>query len=558
MTGKEIVFQLLGGLGLFFIGMRFMSEGLQKTAGERLRQILEFLTNNRIVATLVGLVVTAIIQSSSATTVMTVSFVNAGLMNLKQAIGVVLGANIGTTVTAQIIAFKIHHYALPALGIGVGLRLFSKGSRWRSFGEVVMGFGMLFFGLTLMKEAMEPLKTSPIVREAFIKFDGSPLLGVLVGTIVTVLMQSSSVTVGIVMALASSGLLSFKGAVALVLGDNIGTTVTAQLAATGANAAAKRTAWSHTMFNVLGVIYILLLMPYFLKLVDLVSPGPADFVVRSLSEAKAMGVSVGDKPYIARHIANAHTLFNVVNTIVFLPLLGVLAKISSWIVPGREEEGYHLLYLNSSLVTSPPIAVEEARKETVRMATLAKRMVDLSMEAFMEKKLDRVEEVEKIEGIVDMLQRDITSFLVGVSQHSMTLEISKEINSIIHMVNNLERIGDHGEILAKLVERKERLRLFFTPQAESDIREIYSVVREFLDLVIEGIGKKRMDVKPLADALETRINEMEDSMRQAHIQRLNAGICAVDAGLIFIDMLTSFEKIGDHCYNIIEAVVGIK
>lgn len=559
MPLKDVVFQLLGGLGLFFIGMRFMSEGLQKTAGDRLRRTLEILTNNRLVATLVGLVVTAIIQSSSATTVMTVSFVNAGLMTLKQAIGIVLGANIGTTVTAQIIAFKIHHYALPALGIGVGMRLFARSSRWRYIGEVVMGFGMLFFGLSLMKEAMAPLKASPVVKEAFVRFDGMPLLAVLVGTIFTVLLQSSSVTVGIVMTLASSGLLSFKGAVALVLGDNIGTTVTAQLAAANANATARRTAWCHTMFNVLGVAYILLLMPYFLKLVDLFSPGPADLVAQTLAEAKAYGVSVGDKPFIARHIANAHTLFNVVNTVVFLPMFGVLVRISSWIVPQREEEeGYHLVYLNYKLIATPPIAVEEARKETVRMGVLARRMVDLSMEAYSEGRLDKLEEVDKLEGIVDMLQREITNFLVSVSHHPLTPETSKEINSIIHMVNNLERVGDHAENLSKLVERKYRLRLSFTPQAEADVREIYQVSREFLDLVIEGIKERRQDIKPLADALEERINEMEDNMRAAHIQRLNAGICSVDAGLVFIDMLTSFEKIGDHCFNIAEAVVGIK
>ena len=559
MPWKEVAFQLTGGLGLFFIGMRFMSEGLQKTAGDKLRRVLEILTNNRLVATLVGLVVTVIIQSSSATTVMTVSFVNAGLMELRQAIGIVLGANIGTTVTAQIIAFKIHHYALPALGVGVGFRLFSRSSRWRYLGEVIMGFGMLFFGLSIMKEAMEPLKASEVVRNTFVRFDGNPLLGVLVGTIFTILMQSSSVTVGIVMTLASSGLLSFKGAVALVLGDNIGTTITAQLAATGANTAARRTAWCHTMFNVLGVAYVLLLLPYFLRLVDLLSPGPANLAVRTMEQAKLYGMTLGDKPFIARHIANAHTLFNVVNTLIFLPLFGVLARISSWIVPQREgEEGYHLVYLNSKMITSPPIAVEEARKETVRMAMLSRRMVDLSMDALFSSRLDQIEEVKKLEGIVDMLQREITTFLVNVSHHSITPETSKEINSILHMVNNIERIGDHAEILSNLVDRKARLRLPFTPQAEADLRELYGVTREFIDLVIEGIRDKRTDIKPLADALEARINQMEDSMREAHIQRLNAGICAVDAGLVFIDMLTSFEKIGDHCFNIAEAVVGIK
>ena len=308
METQQLIFGLIGGIGLFFIGMRFMSEGLQKAAGDRMRRILETLTNNRVVAVFVGLTVTSIIQSSSATTVMTVSFVNAGLMSLQQAIGVVLGANIGTTITAQIIAFKIHHYALPAIGLGVGLRLFAKNPKWRSIGEVIMGFGMLFFGLSLMKDAMSPLKDSQVVRELFIQFDGNPLLGVLVGTIFTVLMQSSSVTIGITMALASSGLLSFYGSVALILGDNIGTTITAQLASIGTNTTARRTAQAHTMFNVIGVVYVLLLMPYFLKLIDWLAPGNPDFLISTAAQTERFGMELGDNPYIARHIAMAHSL----------------------------------------------------------------------------------------------------------------------------------------------------------------------------------------------------------------------------------------------------------
>ncbi|UCD72282.1 MAG: Na/Pi cotransporter family protein, partial [Syntrophobacterales bacterium] len=377
MGTEELIFRLIGGLGLFFIGMRFMSEGLQKAAGDRLRRILETLTNNRVVAVLVGLSVTSIVQSSSATTVMTVSFVNAGLMTLNQAIGIVLGANVGTTVTAQIIAFKIHNYALPAIGLGVGLRLFAKDNKWRSIGEVIMGFGMLFFGLAIMKDAMSPLKDSPMVREIFVKFDGNPLLGVLVGTIFTVMMQSSSVTVGVTMTLAASGLLSFYGGVALILGDNIGTTITAQLASIGTNTAARRTARVHTLFNVIGVFYILLLFPYFLKLVDWLAPGNPDLLIKTVAQAKGFGMELGDKPYIARHIANAHTLFNVVNTLIFLPLLGVLAKVSSWMIPQRrEEEEFHLVYLDTKFLDSPPMAIEQARNETVRMGEMSLTMVD--------------------------------------------------------------------------------------------------------------------------------------------------------------------------------------
>jgi len=556
---QQLIFGLIGGIGLFFIGMRFMSEGLQKAAGDRMRRILETLTNNRIVAVFVGLTVTSIIQSSSATTVMTVSFVNAGLMTLRQGIGVVLGANIGTTITAQIIAFKIHHYALPAIGLGVGFRLFAKSPKWKSIGEVIMGFGMLFFGLALMKDAMNPLKDSPMVREIFVKFDGNPFLGVLVGTIFTMMMQSSSVTIGITMALASSGLLSFYGSIALILGDNIGTTITAELASIGTNTAAKRTARAHTLFNVIGVCYILLLFPYFLKLVDRLTPGNPDLLITTATQTERFGMELGDKPYIARHIAMAHTLFNVVNNLLFLPLLGVLARIATLMVPQRkEDEEFHLVYLNTKFVDSPPMAIEQARNETVRMGKISLAMFDEVMEAFFNNNAKGLDQVRKKEGIVDLLQREIISFLVRTSQGSLSPEDSKEINSIIHMVDNIERIGDHAENLCNLVERKARLKLPFTEIAMNDIREIYTVNREFLELVIDGIQRKNRRIKPEADIYEERINSLEDTMREEHIKRLNNGICEVDSGLVFIDIITNFEKIGDHTFNIAEAVVGIK
>jgi phosphate:Na+ symporter len=559
MATQELIFGLIGGIGLFFIGMRFMSEGLQKAAGDRMRRILETLTNNRVVAVFVGLTVTSIIQSSSATTVMTVSFVNAGLMTLNQAIGVVLGANIGTTITAQIIAFKIHHYALPAIGIGVGLRLFAKNNQWRSIGEVIMGFGMLFFGLSLMKDAMGPLKNSPMVKEIFVQFDGNPLLGVLVGTIFTVMMQSSSVTIGITMALAASGLLSFYGSIALILGDNIGTTITAQLASIGTNTTARRTAQAHTLFNVIGVCYILLLFPHFLKFVNWVTPGNPDLLITTTEQVERFGLELGDKPYIARHIAMAHTLFNVINTIIFLPLLGVLTRIASLMISQKAgDEEFHLVYLNTKFVDSPPMAIEQARNETVRMGKISLAMLDEVMDAFFNNNVKGLEQVHKKEGIVDMLQREIISFLVRTSQGSLSPKDSQEINSIIHMVDNIERIGDHGENLCNIVERKARLKLSFTDTAANDIKEIYTVNREFLELVINGIQKKNRRIKPEADTYEERINQLEDTMREGHIMRLNNGICEVDSGLVFIDMLTNFEKIGDHTFNIAEAVVGIK
>ncbi len=332
---QQLIFGVLGGLGLFLFGMKIMSEGLQKIAGSRMRKILGALTNNRLVGTLVGVAVTVIIQSSSATTVMVVGFVNAGLMSLVQAIGVILGANIGTTVTAQLIAFKVTKYALPAIGIGVGFKLFSKNKKWSYIGEILLGFGLLFFGLTVMKNAFDPLKTSEEFRQLFMMVGDNHLLGILIGAILTMIVQSSSATIGITIALAISGILSFEASIALILGENIGTTITANLAAIGTNLAARRTALAHFLFNSLGVCYMLAFFPFFLQFVSSITPGDADFVIQTQEQAARMGGTIGDKPFIARHIANTHTMFNIINTIIFLPLVGLLAKLSTLVIRGK-------------------------------------------------------------------------------------------------------------------------------------------------------------------------------------------------------------------------------
>ena len=338
LTSHSLIFGLLGGLGLFLYGMKTLSDGLQKIAGDRLRRILGVLTENRVVGMLIGVAVTALIQSSTATTVMVVSFVNAGLMSLLQAIGVVIGANIGTTVTAQLIAFNVAKYALPAIGLGAALRFFIKSPRWHHIGEVILGFGLVFFGLALMKGAFDPIKGDQELRQIFLLVGDNPLLGVLLGAVVTMVVQSSSATIGLTIAMATSGLLSFEASVALILGENIGTTVTTNLAAIGTNLAARRTALAHFLFNAIGVGYMLLLFPLFTGLVAAITPGDPDFVIQSGEQLEMLGGTLGDKPFIARHIANAHTLFNVVNALLFLPLIGHLARLTARLLPGREEQ----------------------------------------------------------------------------------------------------------------------------------------------------------------------------------------------------------------------------
>jgi phosphate:Na+ symporter len=559
ILNQKLIFGLMGGLGLFLFGMKIMSEGLQKIAGSRMRKILSALTNNRIVGTLVGIAVTAMIQSSSATTVMVVGFVNAGLMSLVQSIGIILGANIGTTVTAQLIAFKITKYALPAIGIGVGFKLFTKNKKWSYFGEILLGFGLLFFGLSVMKHAFDPLKTSDEFRQLFMIVGDNHLVGVMIGAILTMIVQSSSATIGITIALATSGILSFEASVALILGENIGTTITANLAAIGTNLAARRTAFAHFLFNSLGVCYMLLFFPFFLNFISSMTPGDADFVIQTQDQVARMGGELGDKPFIARHIANTHTMFNIVNTIIFLPLVGLLAKISTVVIRGSDEEiEFHLKYLDNRVLSTPPIALAQARSETRRMAQIAREMVDETLLFLQDNDLKKIPGLEKKEDLTDVLQKEITDFLVKLSQKSITQESSKEVASMMNMVNDLERVGDHCENLWTLNQRKLDQKITFSEIAMSEISEISDLTREFLATIIQALEDKNTGIFDEAHRLEDGIDDIEERLRKNHIKRLNTGECTVNSGLIFIDMLHNFEKIGDHTYNFAKAVVGKK
>jgi len=559
LFSQSIIFGVLGGLGLFLFGMKIMSEGLQKVAGDRMRKILAALTNNRVIGTLVGIAVTAIIQSSSATTVMVVGFVNAGLMSLVQAIGVVLGANIGTTVTAQLIAFKITKYALPAIGLGAALKLFASNKKWVYAGEILLGFGILFHGLHLMEGAFVPLRKSQEFKEFFLLMGDNHLLGVLIGTVLTMIVQSSSATIGITLALASSGLLTFEGSVALILGENIGTTITANLAAIGTNLAAKRTALAHFLFNMLGVVYMLTFFPIFLNFINTITPGDPDFIIQTQQQAASMAASVGDKPHIARHIANTHTMFNIINTIIFLPMVGLLAKLSTLLIRGKEQEmEFHLKFIDNRVLNTPPIALGQARAETKRMAQTSLEMLDETVLFLMDGEEKRLKPLEKMEERVDMLQKEITDFLVALSQKSITPETSKDIASMMHMVNDLERVGDHCENLWQLGLRKKSQKVVFSDTAMVEIKELAEKTREFLAFIIAALERRDVTIAQKAEFMEESIDQLEGMLKDNHITRLNTGECAVLPGLIFIDMLHNFEKIGDHTFNVSKAIIGAK
>ncbi len=559
LLNQSVLFGLMGGLGLFLFGMKIMSEGLQKTAGDRMRQLLAALTSNRFVGALVGLGVTAVVQSSSATTVMVVGFVNAGLMTLVQSIGVILGANIGTTVTAQLIAFNITKYALPAIGIGAALKLFARSKQWVYIGEILLGFGILFFGLLTMKDAFDPIKDSNEFRNFFLMIGDNHLLGVLIGTLITIIVQSSSATIGLTIVLATTGLLTFEASVALILGENIGITITANLAAIGTNLAAKRTALAHFLFNFIGVAYMLLLFPFFIKFVTAITPGDPDFVVQTQQHAASLVASIGDKPFIARHIANAHTLFNIINTIIFLPMVGLLAKLTTFIIRGREEEiEFHLKYLDNRVLNTPPIALGLAQAETRRMARICLKMLDETILFLQDLDEKRIAGLDKKEEMVDLLQKEITDFLVALSQMSITQETSRDVAAMMHMVNDLERVGDHCENIWKLALRKKGEKITFSDIANIEVHELGQKTREFLSFVIDAMERRDTTIAPKAHSMEDGIDQMEAMLRDNHITRLNTGECVVLQGLIFLDILHNFEKIGDHTFSVTKAIIGAK
>ena len=557
---KWVIFQSLGGLGLFLFGMKIMSEGLQKVAGKKMRQILAMVSNNRFVGCGVGAIVTSVIQSSSATTVMLVSFVDAGLMTLTQAIGVILGANVGTTITAQLIAFNITEYALPAIAAGVILKFFLGRRKWIYVGDVLLGFGLVFFGLATMKAGFAPLKDSPAFISFFTRFNadsqGGIFLCVLAGTVLTMILQSSSATVGITMALAIEGLLGFEASVALILGENIGTTITAQLASMGTNVNARRTANAHTLFNVIGVLLIILFFPLFLQLVEWLTSsflgiGPPDLVVG------------GERPHIARYIANSHTMFNLVSAVFFLLILPYLVKAAIWLTPHKKEEVEldelrHIKYLDTKFIDMPSAAIGQARAEIVRMGDAVQVMYDDVIKSFKERKLKELSKWRKREDDLDNLLREITRFLVHVVQKRISPEESKEITSLMRMANNLERIGDSIENIAQLSEELIEEDLYFSEGAVRDHGLISTEVRRFLDVVVEGIRTEDKEIMALAQKLEDNIDRMREEMKGNHIMRLQSAACAVDPGLVFVDTLTAFEKIGDFCYNIAQAVAGLK
>jgi len=550
---NSMLFKIVGGLGMFLFGMGLMSDGLKKIAGQKMRSLLASLTKHRVIAVLVGAMVTCLVQSSSATTVMTVGFVNAGLLSLKQALCVVLGANVGTTVTAWLVSMlgigglKITAYALPAVGIGFALKTLGRNQKWRSIGIIILGFGLLFIGIGFMKDAFDPLKDSQQVHQWLIWLGHNPILAVLAGTVITVLLQSSSASIAMVQLLAFQGAfgtdwsIAFHVAIPFILGDNIGTTITAQLAALRANRNSKRAAIGHTFFNLIGVLYMLpfVVMGLFGKVVEWVTPF-------ELTEGSIMV-----------HIALAHTIFNVFNTLVFIPIIGGLEKVVMLILPTSEDELEEKpVVLEKHLLHTPVIALDQAKREIIRMAKRAKKACQRSVDGLLTSDKRSLEKVMRSEDLLDEFQHEITGYLVTLSREHLMDEVSVELPVLLHSVNDLERIGDHAVNIVELAERKIEQRLYFSEEAVKEATELKEEVLNMFDYVIDALENNNEGSARSALDNEQNLNSMQMVFRRRHVERMSDGTCDPQTGLIFIDLVDNVEKIGDHLTNISQAVIG--
>lgn len=553
----NILFGVAGGLALFIFGMDLMGEGLKKSAGERLRIILETITKNPISGIVVGTLVTMIIQSSSATTVMVVGFVNARLMTLRQAIGVIMGAAIGTTITAQLIAFNLGDYAYLITALGFILFFFVKYKNWQYIGQVIFGLGVLFVGLNTMSNMLQPLANHPIFAEWIINLGKHPVMGVLVGTLMTIIVQSSSATVGVLQTIASQPvminnvvqpLIPLTSAIPILLGDNIGTTITALLASIGTNKAAKRAAVAHTLFKIFGCFIFMFILPLFIKFVLLVSPQ-----INPDLGITAAGI-------IKRQIANAHTAFNTINTLIWIPLIGFLTMLVTKLIPGEDryiEKG--VKFLNPRVTKNASVALELSAKELVRMGEFAIHMLDVVKNCFFTSNSTKRAEVEDIEENLDYLQEQIINYMsTVVSQISLTEPEALRLTDLMHVVGDIERIGDHCVNVIELSEYKAKEGLKFSSEANQELENIFNLTSEMFSNAIEALRNNDFHAAHRVLELEEKMDTKESALRLNHINRLNQGTCNPASAVCYVELMKNLERIADHCNNIAEAVLDLE
>jgi Na/Pi-cotransporter II-like protein len=535
---QEIAFRFLGGLGLFLYSIKTMGDGLQQAAGDRLRFYIDKYTSNPFFGILVGIGMTALIQSSSGVTVITVGLVSAGLLTLRQAIGIVMGANIGTTVTSFIIGFKLGDYALPMLFLGAVCLFFTKNRTINNIGRIVFGVGGIFFALNLMSGAMEPLKDLQVFKDYMVELSKNPILGVLVGTGLTLLIQASSATIGILQNLYASNLIDLQGALPVLFGDNIGTTITAIIASLGANIAAKRVAAAHVAFNVIGtVICIIFLVPF---------TGLIQWFESFLNLAPEMT------------IAFAHGTFNITNTIIQFPFIGALAFLVTKLIPGEDEAvKYEPLYLDEQLIKqAPSIALGNAKKELLHLGNYAAKAFDLSYDYIINSNEKVAEKGHKTEEAINTIDEKLTRYLISLSGEALSQKESEVLTNILDSSRDLERIGDHAEALLNLNDYLQRKNVQFSEAALEELAEIYLKTSDFVKDALESVENNDLEQAQALVERHEDINNMERVLRKTHIKRLNNGECSTQAGVNFIDIISHYTRVSDHAMNLAEKVLA--
>ena len=535
---QEILFHFLGGLGLFLYSIKTMGDGLQQAAGDRLRFYIDKYTSNPFLGVLVGIVVTALIQSSTGVTVITVGLVSASLLTLRQAIGIIMGANIGTTVTSFIIGFKLGEYALPLIFLGTMFLFFTKNRTANNIGRILFGVGGIFYALNLISAGMSPLKDLPQFKEYMVTLGQNPILGVFAGAVITVLIQASSATIGILQGLYAGGFLDLKGSLPVLFGDNIGTTLTVIIAAAGANVSAKRVAATHVTFNVLGTILCLIFL------------GPFTAMIEYFQALLHLSPEMT--------IAFSHGAFNVSNTIVQFPFIGALAYFVTKLIPGEDEVvKYEPLYLDEQLIQqSPSIALGNAKKELLHLGNYAAKAFDLSYNYIIGLDEKVAEKGHKTEEAINTIDEKLTRYLIRLSSESLSQKESEVLTNILDSSRDLERIGDHAEGLLNLTDYLQRKDVHFSEAALEELADIYRKTTEFIKDALDSVENNDIEKAQSLIERHKEINNMERVLRKTHIKRLNKGECSTQAGVNFIDIISHYTRVSDHAMNLAEKVIA--
>lgn len=558
MLAIKIIFSVIGGLGIFLLGMKNMSEGMQAVAGEKMRKLINSVTNNRLKACGVGVAVTGLIQSSSVTSVMVIGMVNAGLMTLTQAIGVILGADIGTTVTAWILVLQITRYGLPILGLSAFFFLFSKNERLRYTAMMVMGLGMVFFGLQLMKDGFQPIREMPEFLVWFEKFTPDTYFGVLrcclVGAIITAIVQSSSATVGITMGLVGTGIIGFEAGAALVLGENIGTTITACLASVGASTNAKRAALAHVIIKVIGVVWITSIFFFYVRVVKGIV-GPELITTPEVVNGTLI------YRYAMAGIAISHTGFNVVNVLLFLPFTTILAAALKYILPEKGlKEVPHLKYIDVRMLNTPAMGIQQSKKEILNMANLVRKMLGW-LKIVIERDLPDEQSENKIfnrEEILDIIQKEIVEFLSDLLSGNVPHSVMDMGRKQLRMADEYESISDYIMNILKLNIKMRKSNLKMSRQARDKILELHRRTTDYVVFVTEAVKNDAINIIPRANTMGDSMTYYIKQRRAEHLQEVGTVNTTALKSLIFCDMLTSYRRIKDHTLNIAETLVGEK